>query len=156
MVFTHFLAGYREDSSTDCSRTITDLASQCETLEVLAARSYYQGFKVANVCDKELVLFTEQGTSYFKMKVTAAIKGLQCWHFSLSLGFQFQLKALLLTFLTVYSYLWNIKANKLTHSRTLGVFRSTGIAAQKIVFFCLLTALNSRYSLVERDFESSW
>lgn len=42
-------AGYRQDGSTECTRTITDLASACETLAVLSARSYYQGFKVAKV-----------------------------------------------------------------------------------------------------------
>lgn len=40
-------AAYREDSSTECTRTITSLASACETLPVLSALSYYQGFKVA-------------------------------------------------------------------------------------------------------------
>ncbi|KAJ7370570.1 Tectonic-1 [Desmophyllum pertusum] len=40
-------AGYRQDGSTECTRTITDLASACTTLPVLSARSYYEGFKVA-------------------------------------------------------------------------------------------------------------
>lgn len=42
-------AGYRQDGSTECTRTIRDLASACETLVVLSARSYYEGFKVAKV-----------------------------------------------------------------------------------------------------------
>lgn len=41
--------GYRQDGSTECTRTITDLASACQTLAVLNARSYYEGFKVAKV-----------------------------------------------------------------------------------------------------------
>lgn len=38
-------AGYRENNSTECSRTIPVLASACEDLSVLSARSYL-GFKV--------------------------------------------------------------------------------------------------------------
>lgn len=46
------ISAYREDSSTECTRTITSLASACETLPVLSALSYYQGFKVAKVQSK--------------------------------------------------------------------------------------------------------
>ncbi|XP_068725456.1 tectonic-3-like [Montipora capricornis] len=42
-------AGYREDESTECTRTITELASECETSPVINAKSNYQGFKVAKV-----------------------------------------------------------------------------------------------------------
>jgi len=41
--------GYRQDGSTECTRTITDLASACQTLAVLNAKSYYEGFSVAKV-----------------------------------------------------------------------------------------------------------
>ena len=41
--------GYRQDGSTECTRIITDLASACQTLAVLNAKSYFEGFKVAKV-----------------------------------------------------------------------------------------------------------
>ena len=42
-------AGFLRDGSSECTRSITDLAAQCSTLPTLSARSYYQGFKVAKV-----------------------------------------------------------------------------------------------------------
>ena len=47
MIFIN-LSGYRENNSTECSRTIPVLASACEDLSVLSARSYL-GFKVIKV-----------------------------------------------------------------------------------------------------------
>jgi len=41
--------GYRQDGSTECTRTITDLASACQTLAALNAKSYFEGFRVAKV-----------------------------------------------------------------------------------------------------------
>nr|XP_058952856.1 tectonic-3-like [Pocillopora verrucosa] len=39
-------AGYRQDASTECTRTITDLTTECESNAVLSARSYFEGFEV--------------------------------------------------------------------------------------------------------------
>ncbi|KAK3746639.1 hypothetical protein QZH41_012846 [Actinostola sp. cb2023] len=40
-------AGYLVDGSSECTRTVIDLASQCSSLPFLAAKSFYKGFKVA-------------------------------------------------------------------------------------------------------------
>lgn len=53
-------AGYREDNSTECTRTITVLESECETSPVLNAKNYFQGFKVAK---NPSVLDTNSSTS---------------------------------------------------------------------------------------------
>ncbi|PFX24477.1 Tectonic-3 [Stylophora pistillata] len=39
-------AGYRQDASTECTRTIADLSTECESNPILSARSYFTGFEV--------------------------------------------------------------------------------------------------------------
>lgn len=39
-------AGYRQDASKECTRTIADLSTECESNPILSARSYFTGFEV--------------------------------------------------------------------------------------------------------------
>lgn len=41
--------GYRQDASTECTRTIADLSTECESNPILSARSYFTGFEVVKV-----------------------------------------------------------------------------------------------------------
>ena len=49
MLIFLFLLGYRQDASAECTRTITDLTTECESNAVLSARSYFEGFEVVKV-----------------------------------------------------------------------------------------------------------
>lgn len=41
--------GYRQDAGTECTRTIADLSTECESNPILSARSYFTGFEVVKV-----------------------------------------------------------------------------------------------------------
>lgn len=43
------ISAYLYDQEFSCVREVTDLGTQCETTPSLAARTFYEGFKVVTV-----------------------------------------------------------------------------------------------------------
>ena len=55
----YFGPGYLQDDSTECTRRVQDVASQCETEPALAARNFYEGFQVVKVGEVLICLIIE-------------------------------------------------------------------------------------------------